>query len=152
MIECRAPLTSEEWEQYFQLRWLILRKPWGQVEGSEKDSIEELCVHFAAFDAGVIVGVARLQFNNDEEAQLRYMAVTESYRNRKIGQLLVKNIERIAIERGMKRIVLNSREIAVGFYQKLGYTVSKQGKTLFGTIKHFVMEKALAPEEIENGY
>jgi hypothetical protein len=41
MNACRSPKTALEFEHYYKLRWQILRQPWGQVLGSERDSLEQ---------------------------------------------------------------------------------------------------------------
>ncbi len=74
-IEIRAPKTKKEQEEYYNLRWEILRKPWNQPKGSEKDEYENDAIHIAAFVNGKIIGVGRIHFNSKEEAQIRYMAV-----------------------------------------------------------------------------
>ena len=45
----RTPNTKSEWEKYFDLRYRLLRKPWGKPVGSEKDKIEKECTHAAYF-------------------------------------------------------------------------------------------------------
>lgn len=45
------------------------------------------------------------------------------------GSKLLKQVEEITIKKGLKRIVLESHEDAIGFYQKKGYTsVSRYSK------------------------
>ena len=34
MISIRLPNTPDEWDDYYRLRYLVLRKPLGQPEGS----------------------------------------------------------------------------------------------------------------------
>ena len=36
------PRTTQEWESYFDLRWRVLREPWGQARGSERDDLGDL--------------------------------------------------------------------------------------------------------------
>jgi ribosomal protein S18 acetylase RimI-like enzyme len=38
---------------------------------------------------------------------------------------------------------LHAREIAIGFYQKLGYQMIEKSHLLFGEIQHYLMEKTL---------
>ena len=54
---------------------------------------------------------------------------------------MVKELERIAIEKGAKKIILHARDSAVKFYEINGYKVVKQSHTLFGSIPHYLMEK-----------
>ncbi|MEJ2362384.1 MAG: thioesterase, partial [Gammaproteobacteria bacterium] len=36
----KSPQTKQEWQAYFDLRWRILRAPWQQARGSERDDLE----------------------------------------------------------------------------------------------------------------
>ncbi len=138
------PGTEKEYEQYYQLRWKILRAPWHQPEGSEIDEIEDLCLHFMAVDDNnEVIAVARLQFNSTTEAQIRYMAVADKYERQGIGGKLVKTMEQHAQNSSCKKIVLHAREPVTGFYKKLGYSVIEKSHLLFDEIQHFRMLKEL---------
>jgi len=41
MIEFGTPATPAELEEYFAFRWVLLRAPWGQPRGSERDEHDE---------------------------------------------------------------------------------------------------------------
>lgn len=143
-ITIRQPSSAEEFERYFRLRWEILRKPWGQSEGSERDKMEGETFHAAAFtEDGQVVGAARLQFNSETEAQVRYMAVTEQAQGQGIGTALVHHLEEYARKSGAKVVVLDARESAVPFYLKLGYDIVGESYILFGNILHKKMQKWL---------
>ena len=88
--------------------------------------------------------MARLQFNSSEEAQIRYMAVTSAYERQGIGRALITAMEDHARDSAIKTIVLDAREPAVGFYQKLGYDVIDKSYLLFDEIQHFRMVKRLS--------
>lgn len=139
----RRPETPFEWQQYYELRWQVLRRPWNQPEGSEKDEREDECWHRAVFCGSRIAGVARIQMNSIFEAQIRYMAVDPEFRGRGIGRLLVDSLEGVAREQGAEKIVLDARSEAVGFYLVLGYQVVGDSYLLFDTIQHYRMEKVL---------
>jgi len=135
--------TEADFKRYYQLRWQLLRAPWGEPEGSETDDIENSCFHVMAVDGDQVIGVARLQFNSDDEAQLRYMAVSPSHEKQGIGRALVAAVEQRARESGHSRIVLHARENAVGFYEDLGYRLIEKSHLLFDEIQHFYMTKSL---------
>lgn len=146
MFECRAPKNQQEFDQYYHLRWKILRKPLDQKQGSEKDELEAQSVHRAIFDVkGNIVAVARLNFSGMFSGQIRYMAVADNFQGKGLGQQLVLALEQFAINLGINQISLKAREQAVNFYQKLSYKNISFSHLLFGKIKHFNMEKKLAP-------
>lgn len=142
-MEIRPPKNKEELEQCFELRYKILRKPWDQQRGTEKDELEYSSFHIAAFDDGKVVGTARLQKIVPKVARIRYMAVDEGYRNRGIGAKMLNRIEEEAKKWDIEKIKMNARENAVGFYKKHGYVVTGEGKLLFGVIRHFKMEKQI---------
>ena len=56
---------------------------------------------------------------------------------------LIKALENYASASARKKIVLDAREPAVGFYQKLGYEVLNKSYRLFDEIQHFRMVKYL---------
>jgi len=137
-----SPETEQELQQYFHLRWRILRKPWGQAEGSEQDDNESSAYHVMAVENNKTVGVARLEFFNNT-AQLRYMAVDDAYQKQGIGRSIILHMEKYAKENNAQTLFLNAREIAVGFYERQGYKVTEKSYLLFGSIQHFKMMKKL---------
>lgn len=142
--QIKHPLTATEFKRYYRLRWQLLRAPWKQPEGSETDAIEASCFHVMAVDDQEnIIAVARLQFNSDDEAQLRYMAVSPSYQGQGIGRALIEALEQHAKKFSHKKIILHAREPAVAFYKKLGYQVIEKSYLLFDEIQHFHMSKKL---------
>lgn len=137
-----SPASAEEFARYYDLRWRVLRKPWGQPPGSERDRLEDESIHVMAGDNDRMpVGIGRIHFPGAHEAQIRYMAVEESYRGRGFGKAVLARLEEIARKRGVVRIILNAREGALPFYERSGYRVLGTGHTLFGCIRHARMEK-----------
>lgn len=142
-MKITVPKTKEEFKEYYGLRWEILRKPWNRPKGSEKDDKEDSAHHIMAIENGKVIGVGRIHFNSEEEAQIRYMAVDPSFRGKNIGTQILKELERFAKENNAKRIVLNARKSAIGFYEKNNYKITEKAHTLFGSIEHYKMEKEL---------
>ena len=139
----KQPRTTKEFEQYYHVRWRLLRAPWGEPEGSEIDDIEDNCFHILVMDADKAVGVGRLQYNSVDEAQIRYMAVAREYERKGIGRMIVGALEQEAKDKDVQTIVLDAREPAVGFYQKLGYRIEAESYLLFGEIQHYRMKKSM---------
>jgi GNAT superfamily N-acetyltransferase len=143
-MQVKAPQTPDDFARYYQLRWQVLRAPWGGLPGSERDELESASIHAMVCAAdGQPLAVGRLHFNSPDEAQIRYMAVAEQARGGGLGRRIVEHLEEAAHARGAKRIVLNAREEVIGFYQTLGYAVAGAGPTMFGTVTHSKMEKEL---------
>ena len=140
----RQPETKEEFKDYYHLRWKLLRAAWHQPEGSEVDDIETDCFHVIAVDSvHTIIGVARLQFNSGNEVQIRYMAVSPEHQRQGVGRSMIGYMENHAMRTGHNDIVLDAREPAVGFYEKLGYEVTGKSYLLFDEIQHYKMHKHL---------
>ena len=143
-MKISEPKTKNEFEKYYEFRWKILRKPWNQPKGSEKDELENKSIHkMICNENGEIIACGRLHFNTEMEAQIRYMAVEEEYQGKGIGSQILKSLEESAKEKGAKYIVLNARDNAITFYEKYGYRIVEKSHTLFGLIEHFRMRKEI---------
>jgi len=140
-IKIQEAQTPADFIRYYDLRWKVLRKPWDQPRGSEKDDLEEKSVHLIALDRGLLIGVGRVHFNSPAEAQIRFMAILEEYRRKGVGSTILRELERKALERGAKTLVLNSREEVIPFYEKHGYKIIGDAPMLFGKIGHKNMAK-----------
>jgi N-acetylglutamate synthase-like GNAT family acetyltransferase len=142
-MEIRQPRNKQELGQCFDLRYRIMREPWGRPRGSEQDEFESSSFHIAAFDGVKVIGTARLQKMTPKTAKIRYMAVEEGWRNKGAGKLMLRRLEDETKKWGMKRVTLNAREEAVAFYEHNGYRVLREVEKMFGSIRHFRMEKKL---------
>jgi GNAT superfamily N-acetyltransferase len=86
-MQVRPPQTDEEFARYYDLRWQILRAPWRQSRGSERDELETTADHAAVFDErGAVLAIGRLHLNSPTEAQIRYMAVADVVRGQGVGR------------------------------------------------------------------
>ena len=144
-MEIIEPNTSDEFKIYYDLRYEVLRKPWFQPKGSERDD-DETSLHRMIIDKpnGKAVAVGRLQFNSIEEAQIRYMAVSDDYQGMGYGSKIMRVLDDIAREKGSRNIILQSRGNAVEFYEKNGYKIIEKSYLLFDEIQHWLMEKELS--------
>ncbi len=138
------PATSEEFNQYYDLRWKILRAPWNQPRGSERDADDVNSTHLMVMDDNNrLLGVGRLHFNNIRDAQIRFMAIDIPEQRKGVGIYLLHALEAMAAKHGASHITLDARETALGFYRKQGYNPQGPGHTLFNSIAHVKMIKVL---------
>ncbi len=145
MNVCRSPKNALEFEQYYQLRWQILRKPWEQPLGSERDGLEQESLHRMIIDVNEnVLAVGRLEKSSQFSGQIRFMAVSTKVQGQGLGQQIISELEYQAQKLGITEITLNAREDAVGFYRKLGYSLQDFSHLLFDKIKHFTMSKTLS--------
>lgn len=78
--------------------------------------------YVVAFDNGIPVGTCRLFLKNDTTAHIERVCVLEEYRNQGLGGQIIQEAERWLKDKSVQKIVITSREEAVSFYEKLGYT------------------------------
>lgn len=106
-------------------------------------------VHFGLYEDGRLAGVASLfrvknsAFTEEEQYQLRGMAVLGNHQKKGFGERLLAAAEAYALNQNAQLVWFNARENAVGFYERAGY--QKQGGpfTIAGIGPHFVMYKKL---------
>ncbi len=138
------PETEKDLEKYYDLRYEVLRKPWGQPGSSTRDEWEDKSIHFLVLDPDeAAIATGRLQFNSEEEGQIRSMAVKENFRSKGIGKRVIQKLEEAARERKLRLLVLDAREDAVNFYRQNGYEITEESYLLFGKIRHFRMMKRI---------
>lgn len=89
------------------------------------------------------VATCRLYEVDKDCATIGRVVVLPEYRKKGLGSIVVKEAETWIRELGYKKIILESRDVAVGFYEKLGY-VPDVKKIINGeTFNCVYMEKVL---------
>ena len=132
---------SPEYRETIELRRQILRLPLGLDFTEEDIEAEAAELHLAAWDERGLAGcLVLVPYGSD--AKMRQVAVQPDRQGTGIGRAMVDEFERQASRDGYRRIVLNARDTAVPFYEKLGYAVEGE---MFEevTIPHFRMVKKL---------
>ena len=142
-IEIRSPKTEAEWKKYDDFRWEVLRKPLKMSHIPLKDNLEDSSYHFMAITISKkILACGRVHMNNELEAQIRYMGVSDSVRRMGVGTSMVDKLEDKAKTLGAKYVTLNARNIALDFYKSLGYIEIEPYESDI-KIPHTRMEKIL---------
>lgn len=85
----------------------------------EWDEFDNDSIHILAYYNDKPVGTARLL----ADGHIGRMAVLKPYRNRKIGENMLKYLINIAAKSAMKNIELSAQEHALDFYKKYGFSV-----------------------------
>lgn len=126
------------------LRWEVLRAPWNQPKGSEKDAQDSEAIHtIGVLKSGDVVAAGRLQINSDTEGQIRYMCVAPAFQGQGLGKQVLNFLEFEAQRLGLSKITLNARANAVAFYARAGYGIVGEGPLLFEVIPHKIMTKKI---------
>ena len=144
-MQILQPSTFHEFEQYYRLRYEMLRMPWHQPHGSERAEDDDTATHLMAIneETGEVMGVARVHMETDSEAQLRFLAVGPKYQNKQIGRQLLQAVEEKARQMNAKDLIVQAREYAVNFYKRNGFALEHETYLLFGEIQHYQMRKHL---------
>ena len=134
--------NSAEYQTMVSLRMKILREPLGLTFTREDLEKEKNDILLCAYDDDTMVGCCILTKINDETCQLRQMAVIPAMQKNGLGSSLLDFAEKIAYDRGFRKMIMHARKTALGFYQKQGYEiVGEEFEEV--TIPHFEMQKRL---------
>lgn len=134
--------ASKEYHQMIKLRNEILRKPLHLAFEKEELNKEENDILIGAFEEDKMLGCCLLTKIDKESVRLRQMAVQDNLQGKGIGASMMNFAENIARDNGYKKMVMHARKTAIGFYEKLGYTVIGS-EFVEISIPHFIMEKRL---------
>ncbi|MEO8961364.1 MAG: GNAT family N-acetyltransferase [Ginsengibacter sp.] len=133
---------TQEYAQMIKLRNEILRKPLdlafdnGELENEKNDIL------IGAFEENKMLGCCLLTRLNTDCVRLRQMAVQNNLQGKGIGASMMNYAENVARDAGFKTLIMHARKTAIGFYEKLGYSVTGN-EFIEVSIPHFIMEKRL---------
>ena len=142
-IEIRSPKTDKEWIEYYDLRYRVLREPWNQPIGSERNEGDASEQHFALYSDLNLIAVGRLDQCEEKKRQIRFMAVEKNEQGLGYGKFLMLEMEKYCSNHKVNEIILHARESAIPFYEKLSYQLHEPSYKLFGEIQHYLMSKKL---------
>lgn len=143
MIAIKTPQTPAEWDGYYDLRYRILREPLGKERGSERNEGDETGRHFALYENGELLAVARLDEVDEHTCQARFVAVESNLQGKGYGKKIMQALETEAAGLNYQKLILHARDYALPFYEKLGYTLVGPSYKLFDVLQHFEMYKML---------
>lgn len=144
MFIASHPISKEDFDNYYALRYDVLRKPWNQPLGSEKDEQEDTSVHAFIKHNNEVLAVCRLQLNTPQTGQIRYMGVRPDQQGKGLGKIILSFLENDAKELGAKEIILHARENALEFYKSYGYSITEKSYLMWGEIQHYLMKKTIS--------
>lgn len=134
-------MTREDVPAIHEIEVLCFPDPWS-VESllAEVSGVNPSFYLVGEID-GRVVGYAGL-WRILDEGHITNVAVHPDYRRRHVGELLVANLLKKSLERGMRAFTLEvrvSNEAALGLYQKFGFAVAGRRKNYYQTEDAFVM-------------
>jgi ribosomal protein S18 acetylase RimI-like enzyme len=137
------------YSETYPIRQVILR-PGRSLETCFFQGDElETTIHFGLFMGDKLAGIISLFKNNshlfieENQYQIRGMAVLEEYQKYGFGRQLVTHSEAFLKNISTKLIWFNAREVAVNFYKKSGYQIMGDVFEIPDVGPHYVMWKML---------
>lgn len=139
-IYLKTPSNDLELAQYYEFRWLQLRKPLSMPLGSEQDQYENESYHCCAMNVqNRVIGVGRITLQSDLTMRIRYMAVDQLYRHQGVGSRILQFLLAHAKQNQVSICWLNAREQAIDFYQKNQFSIVRRIQTDL-PIPHYRMQ------------
>jgi len=130
------------YNEMIDLRYEILRKPLNLTFTEEQLAAEKNFYHLGYYLDDVLVGCLMLTPEENGKIKMKQVAVAANTQRIGIGAKLVNAAEAFAKEKGFQIMYCHARDLAVPFYEKLGY--NKIGEMFIQvTIPHYYMEKEL---------
>ena len=131
---------SEDYKKMVDLGMDILRKPLGLNFSGEDLEKEKEDILIGAFEEDEIMACCILTKIADGTCKLRQMAVRPKLQGTGLGAAMMNYAEQLAKDAGYKKMVMNARKTAKGFYEKLGYEIEGD-EFVEVTLPHFYMQK-----------
>ena len=145
MIAIKSPVTRDDFKAYYELRYKVLREPWGLPRGSEKDDYEPISQHFMAVndESGELLGCLKFFEKEAGVAWVSHLAVADKHQRKGIGKSMLAHVEDLARRQGFTRIGCLSRLNTTDYFERAGYSISGLPTHYFGTTQVVWMEKKL---------
>ena len=151
---------SQEYQKTLELRNEVMRKPLGKNIYDEDFSCEENQIIVGAFEtnsifSNLLIGCGVLNNLGQNTWMIEYVCIDSVLQRKGVGTALVQCMEKIAMDRGAKRMVLDARIKTIDFYQRFGYMPKGEiFEKSFAPGGHVFMEKELValPKELTHSH
>ena len=149
-MDIRLIRATETWQRAgaYYVRIQGMAKQYGITLRREFDGHDTPDTKYIVLtDGDFPVATCRIYMLDGSSAMIGRVVVLPEYRGKDLGRRVVTEAEKWLTELGCTRAVVESRTVAVGFYEKLGYAVTDQEIIRGDTFDCVRMEKALEPKE-----
>lgn len=131
---------SADYQKMVDLRMDILRRPLGLSFSAADLEKEKQDLLIGAFEEDELLACCILTKIAEDTCKLRQMAVRPKIQGTGLGAAMMNYAEQLAKDAGYKKMVMNARKTAKGFYEKLGYEIEGD-EFVEVTLPHFYMQK-----------
>lgn len=129
-------------EQVFLIRTKVFINEQNVPFAEEIDEFEDTAIHFLVVDDNNEPIAASRMRDVAGKAKIERVCVLPEYRQQHVGKKLMEFIEKVAVAKKFKVIIVDAQMQALNFYKKLGYNVCSE-VFLDAGIKHCRMEKKI---------
>ena len=135
--------VTEEWQRagVYYVRCAGMLKEFGVTLAREFEDDSAGFTYILALDDNIPVSTCRLHYLDETTGKIERVCTVGSYRNRGIGAKVIRAAEDWMKENGVKRIQISSREAALPFYERLGYTPDPKNVSGSGAFRCVMTEK-----------
>ncbi len=135
-------IDTLDYKKMVELRTQILRIPLGLSLSQFDLEMDKKDILIGYFDDSCLelIACCILTTIDMDIIKLRQMAVGEKWQGQGVGKALILYAETFAKKLGFKKIIMNARKVASGFYLTLGYAITGE-EFIEVTIPHIKMEK-----------
>lgn len=137
-------MTEQQLQQALTIRKKVFVEEQQVPEEEELDSFDVLgdeSQHVLLTENNISVGTGRVRLV-DGYGKLQRVAILNEYRKHGFGKVIILKLEQLAAEQGATKAKLDAQVHAIGFYEKLGYSVQSDVFMDAG-IEHVLMIKNL---------
>ena len=99
--------------------------------------------YIVVFDGDRPVSTCRIHYLDEHTGKIERVATLEEYRGKHYGAAAITEAENLLREKGITRVLINSREAVVGFYEKLGYVPDRSTRSGSGEFVCVMTEKQI---------
>lgn len=137
------------YQETYNIRQVILRpnRPLETCffDGDALESTIHFGLYYKAEQAGIIslFKNKNIIFKDENQYQIRGMAVLEKFQKMNFGRKLVEHSENFLKSKDTEILWFNARESAIDFYKKLGYQITGQAFDIPDVGTHYLMWKKI---------
>lgn len=142
MFTVKLVTTEEEKQLAFDVRKKVFVEEQGVPLHLELDEFDKTAAHFIVQEDDHTIAAARMREVAPGVGKIERVCVLKEYRGKRLGILIMEQVEKYAVEHGWEKLKLNAQSYAVPFYEKLGYVVTSP-EFLDAYIPHRAMEKVI---------
>lgn len=142
MFTVKLVTTEEEKQLAFDVRKKVFVEEQGVPLHLELDEFDKTAAHFIVQEDDHTIAAARVREVSPGVGKIERVCVLKEYRGKRLGILIMEQVEKYAVEYGWKKLKLNAQSYAIPFYEKLGYIVTSP-EFLDASIPHRAMEKVI---------